>query len=185
MRDDRSGVSREDPATAEFGEKLDLTRKILEGESGQADILGFFGGKIVIELYRFPEDISQKAEEINISVDPKSLDIEYIDGDVKQISGGAMQVENGGRCEIICESGEVFSFEGEGYRLVGEVLIAPGGEAVNYRTGEKYKVKNANCHIAAETEDGYIVSEFVTDENGLVTDTKYKKIPESELFERA
>lgn len=173
-----------DPASGKYSEKLDLSKKILDGDSGQAGIRGFFDGKIIIELYKFPADLSQKAEEYNVSVDPKSLDIKYIDGDVKSVSGGAMAVSTGEDCEVRCDSGEVYELENDDVRLIGDMMILSGGEAVNYKTGQKYKYKaSGRIQVVAETEDGYIVSENVIDENGFVTDTIYKKLAKNELFE--
>ncbi len=177
-------LSSYDPASGKYSEKLNLTKKILGGETGQASILGFFDGGIIIELYKFPADMSAKATEYNISVDPKSLDITYIDGDVKSVCTGAMEVSDGENCEIRCESGEVYTFEGEEFQLFGDILIISDSEAINYKTGQKYKYKaSGRYQIAAAAEDGYVVWEFVTDENGLVTDTVYKKLAKDELFE--
>ena len=172
-----------DPASGEYSEKINLSKKILDGESGQASILGFFGGEIIIELYKFPEDIYQKATEYNVSIDPKNLGITYLDGDVKSVQRGVMLIANGEKWEVRSDMGEVYSFEGADFRLAGDMLIS-GAEAINYKTGQKYKFKASdNCQIAAETEDSCIVREFEIDENGLVTDTIYKKLPKSELFE--
>lgn len=172
-----------DPASGKYAEKLDLSKKILDGGNGQATILGFFDGEIIIELYKYPEDLYGRAERYGISVDPKSLDITHIDGVIESVSSGAMVVSDGENCEIRCESGDVYTYDGKDFRLVGDMLILSGGKAMNYKTGKKYTYKaSGQSMIVAVAQDGYIVSEYVTDENGFIVDTVYKKLSFDELF---
>lgn len=171
-----------DPHTGKYAEKMNLSNKILDGESGQAGILGFFDGGIIVELYKFPEDMSAKATEYNVSIDPKSLDITYIDGDVKCVQSGAIAVSSGESCEIRCDSGEIYVLENECVLFVGDMAVNTDNTAVNYKTGQKYRLRTSG-NIVAEAADGYIVLERVVDENGMITDTVYKKLTKDELFD--
>ncbi len=180
--DDRAYLYSFDPSAKKAREEIDLVKEILGGKRGKAGIIGVFNGEIIIEIYHFQEDINEKAVEINVSVDPKTLDITYLDGDVKSAGNEAMAISNGEDLKILTASGEEYISEADSATIVGDMAIFSDGEALNYKTGERFR-RIAPGRIVAQTDDGYIIAVNITDSLGAIIHTVYKKLSAEEAFE--